>query len=76
MKEHESGMSSALQTIETSSPSAPKTGLGAAVTSMPAAAGILRAALRTTRAKGRADAAILVVVALLLERNCDYREWR
>ena len=70
MKEHESGMSSALQTIETSSPSAPKIGLGA-VTSMPAAE-ILKAALRTTRAKGRADAAILVVVALLLERNYYY----
>ena len=69
MKEHESGMSSALQTIVTSSPRAPKTGLEA-VTSKPTE--VPRAALRTARAKGKAAAAAILIVVTRLLRNFNY----
>ena len=62
-------MSSALQTIETSSPSAPMTGL-TAVTSRPAEIPI--AVQRTKAAKGRPDTAILFVVATLQQWNFNY----
>ena len=65
-------MSSALQTIETSSPSAPTTGLGA-VTSKPVE--IPGVALRTTRTRGKAAVAIFSVVALLLLNYLNHTKY-